>query len=98
MKFSTVKYMTLGLLCGGLAIAVAAMLLLEEGTPGYNATAALTVALLAAGVGVGAIWGRCPNCGKHLLLKLLQWKTCPKCGRPLDPNGKYRPKAKGRRL
>lgn len=99
MKFSTAKHLTLGLLCGALAIAVGGLLLLEEGTPGYTATAVLSIALMALGMAAGAIWGRCPHCGKHLFLKLLQWKTCPNCRRPLDADGRYRPRRNtGRRL
>lgn len=89
MKFSTAKILMLVLLLTALAVTVGALLLLDEGTDEYLMSEIVSLALLASGIAVGAIWGRCPNCGKHLFVKLLQLKACPHCRRPLDPNGKY---------
>ncbi len=83
MKFETAKYTALGLLLAGLAVGVSGIFLVEEGTPLYTFTLTITVALLCAGIAVGAVWARCPHCGKHLFINMLKWKTCPKCRRAL---------------
>ena len=95
MKFGTAKTVMMSLLLAAFVIALAGTFLLEEGTGEYTLTTVLAVVLLAAGLLVGALWGRCPSCGKHLFFKLLQWKSCPACRRALDPAGRYRPKTKG---
>ena len=83
MKFETAKYTTLGLLLGGFVIGVLGPFLCEKGSSMYNFTLVATLALLVAGCLVGAIWARCPYCGKHLFVNMLKHKTCPKCRRAL---------------
>lgn len=94
MKFSTVKYTTLGLLVAGLAIGCFGVFALEEGTSSYTFTAILMLVLFAAGLLVAFIWGRCPNCGHRLFYRLLKWKDCPYCRHKIDMKGRYVKKVK----
>lgn len=96
MKLSKAKTTCLGLLLGGLVIGCVGVFFLTEGTSEYTLTAVLMAVLLAAGVAVAAIWGRCPNCGYHLFYKMLKWKECPNCRKKLDMNGRYIKKARRR--
>jgi len=50
-----------------------------------------------AAIVIMVVWGRCPNCGKHLFYGLYKWKVCPKCRKKLDPNAKYVPVKKIRK-
>lgn len=92
MKFETAKNTTLGLLLSGLAIGVLGIFLCEEGSAMYNLTIVATLVLLAGGCLVGAIWARCPYCGKHLFVNMLKHKTCPKCRRALTTPRKIKKK------
>ena len=83
MKFKTAKYTVLSLLLAGLAVGVSGVFLVEEGTSLYTYALTITMVLLCAGIVVGAVWARCPHCGKHLFINMLKWKTCPQCGRGL---------------
>lgn len=89
MKFGTAKNTVLGVLLSALVIAAAGMIMLTEGTPEYVASEIVALVLLAAGIAIAVIWGRCPYCGQRLFSQLLKYKTCPRCRRALDPNGKY---------
>ena len=88
MKFKTAKYTVLSLLLAGLAVGVSGVFLVEEGTSLYTFTLTITMVLLCAGIVVGAVWARCPHCGKHLFINMLKWKTCPQCGRGLTEEKK----------
>ena len=83
MKLSMAKATTLGLLLAGLAIGLTGQFTLDEGTQMYVVTEVLTLVLLAGGIAVGAIWARCPYCGKSLFMNMLKWKNCPRCNRAL---------------
>lgn len=91
MKFSTAKAASMGMLLAGLAIGVASALMFEEGSAEYTGSAVLLISVFAAAVAIMLVWGRCPNCRKHLFYGLYKWKVCPKCRKKLDPNAKYIP-------
>lgn len=79
MRFETAKSLTFGLLIAGLAAGAVGAFMLEKGSAAYAGAEIVTMLLLLGGVAVGAIWARCPKCGKHLFFNMLKWKTCPKC-------------------
>ena len=89
MKFSSAKAVSMGMLLAGLAIGVASALMFEEGTAAYTGSAVLLISVFVAAIVIMVVWGRCPNCGKHLFYGLYKWKVCPKCRKKLDPNAKY---------
>ncbi len=90
MKLAKVRILTLSLLLAGLAIAVAASFLTTEGSREYTLSLALVLLLFAAGLAAAIVWGRCPNCGKHLFVNFLRLSRCPGCGKAIDPQGMYR--------
>ena len=90
MKLAKVRILTVSLLLAGLAIAVAANFLTEEGSASYTMSLVLVLLLFAAGLGAALLWGRCPHCGKRLFVNFLRLSRCPRCGKALDPEGIYR--------
>ena len=83
MKFSTAKIVMLVLLLAAFSIAAVGTLCMEKNSSLYNLALGGVILLTAAGLSVGAIWSRCPHCGRRLFFKVLKWKKCPKCGHPL---------------
>jgi hypothetical protein len=89
MKLAKVRILSLSMLLAGLAIAVAANFLTREGSTEYTMSLILVLLLFIGGLAVAFLWGRCPNCGKHLFINFFRLSCCPHCGKPIDPNGKY---------
>ncbi len=89
MKLAKVRILTLALLLAGLAIAVAANFMTREGSTEYTLSLILVLLLFAGGLVSAFLWGRCPNCGKHLFVNFRRLSRCPYCGKPIDPDGKY---------
>lgn len=83
MKFSTAKKVMLVLLLAAFSIAAVGTLCIEKGSSLYNIALTGVIILTAAGLSVGAIWSKCPHCGRRLFFKMLKWKKCPECGHPL---------------
>ena len=89
MKFGTAKTITVAILLSALVIACLGQFLTDEGSSEYVMSIWGACILLAAGLGVAYIWGRCPKCGKRLFYKLYKWKKCPKCGKVLENDKMY---------
>ena len=90
MKLAKVRILSLSLLLAGLTIAVAAHFLTAEGSVEYTLSLSLVLVLFAAGLGAAILWGRCPNCGRHLFVNFLRLSRCPYCGKKIDPDGGFR--------
>ena len=83
MKFSTAKTVMLVLLLAAFSIAAVGTLFIEKDSNIYDIALAGVIILTAAGLSVGAIWSKCPHCGRRLFFKMLKWKKCPICGHTL---------------
>lgn len=83
MKFKTAKKVMLVLLLAAFVIAAVGTLFIEQDSSLYDIALAVVIALTVLGLSVGAIWSKCPHCGRRLFLKMMKWKKCPNCGHPL---------------
>ena len=84
MKLGTAKTVTVAILLAALGVACIGQFLTEEGSSDYMMSLCGALVMLAVGLVVAFIWGRCPNCGHRLFYKFLKWKQCPRCGKKLE--------------
>lgn len=92
MNFSTTKKVATVLLALAVAVLVLGRVLTGSTDVVFIYAEIAAVVLFALAIAVIGIWGRCPSCGKRLMLGFFKNTECPRCHRALDKDGRYKPK------
>lgn len=92
MKFDNAKKLVGALIALSMAACIGGLVFYEQGSREMEYCALAGFILLASAVGAALKWGRCPWCGKRLMLGMYSRTVCPACRRDLATGKKKKGK------